>query len=57
MSLVDRDKSAEIEVEEFKVLMTLALVPPSKEEETKDLEAFFTWFDTDGSGTTIHGHP
>ncbi|KAF4745923.1 hypothetical protein FOZ62_015621 [Perkinsus olseni] len=50
LKMVDKDGSGQLDEEEFKVLMVLALVKPSEEEEAEDLKAFFRKIDADHSG-------
>ncbi|EER10706.1 calcium binding protein, putative [Perkinsus marinus ATCC 50983] len=51
LKMVDKDGSGQLDEEEFKVLMVLALVKPSEEEEAEDLRAFFRQIDVDYSGS------
>ncbi|KAF4672960.1 hypothetical protein FOL47_011149 [Perkinsus chesapeaki] len=50
LKMVDKDGSGQLDEEEFKVLMVLALVKPDEAEEAEDLKAFFRKIDADQSG-------
>eukprot|EP00397_Hematodinium_sp_SG-2012_P018199 GEMP01018634.1.p1 GENE.GEMP01018634.1~~GEMP01018634.1.p1 ORF type:complete len:731 (+),score=165.48 GEMP01018634.1:109-2301(+) len=49
-NFVDYDNSGHLEIEEFKVLMCLALYQPSHADEMQDILALFKTFDADASG-------
>jgi len=50
VKLVDDDQSGELSLEEFQMMMSMALVPRSDEEDKADTRAAFALFDKDGSG-------
>ena len=47
--MIDKDGSGDLSVDEFEVLMALALAPRSEEEEREDMSHLFDIFDEDGS--------
>merc|ERR1719379_2467555 len=47
--MIDKDGSGDLTVDEFEVLMALALAPRSEEEEHEDMSHLFDIFDEDGS--------
>jgi Ca2+-binding EF-hand superfamily protein len=47
--MIDKDGSGDLSVDEFEVLMALALAPRSEDEEREDMSNLFDIFDEDGS--------
>jgi len=50
LRLVDRDGNQQLNLEEFKVLMVQALLPPGPEQEALEMASFFDKIDSDASG-------